>query len=259
MAINKLKAKTIKLKKDSDAQQAYCCMGETPTPWSTSLCECRDWVSQNLGTHVEGFHIQLPNETIVGHLYYAMSENALFAYETEPHVGVLYCDWVQTNYQGKGLRTQLINTFIDEMKKVEAKGILVEATNNDEQKHHRHYTTLGFEVVLDAGERKLLYYPLHQKSIEVKPLTPKLDFEKIAGVELLIVNGYMCPFETASIVKTRVIAQEFGDKINLQEVQLTPETVREFGVARGIYINGEEKIFGGETDEQIRQIILEAL
>lgn len=257
--MTEINANIIRIQEDSDAQQAYCCMGEASNPWPESLCDCRDWVSKNLGKHVEGFHIEVPNAEVVGHLYYALSENALIAYEVEPNVGVMYCDWVQTGYQGKGLRTQLFKAFIDEMKDIQAKGILVEATDNEEQKHYRHYSSIGFEVILEQGNCKLLYYPLSQATIEVSPLSSKLTFDTSSGVNILIVNGYMCPFETASIVKTRLIAQEFGKKISLREVQLTPETLREFGVARGIYINGEEKIFGGETDEQIRQVILEAL
>jgi hypothetical protein len=40
-------------------------------------------------------------------------------------------------------------------------------------------------------------------------------------------------------------------------VPLTPETLREYGVAKGIFINGRQKLAGGETEEQVRQAILE--
>ena len=75
---------------EQDSQQAYCCMTEVPTPWPEALCVCRDWVSQNLHRYVEGYHAQVEGN-VVGHLYYAPSERALFAYTVEPGATVIYC------------------------------------------------------------------------------------------------------------------------------------------------------------------------
>ena len=67
-----------------DAQKAYCCMTEVPTPWPAALCQCRDWVTNNLSRYVEGYHLQKPDGEVIGHLYYANSEQALFPYIVEP-------------------------------------------------------------------------------------------------------------------------------------------------------------------------------
>jgi hypothetical protein len=67
----------------------------------------------------------------------------------------------------------------------------------------------------------------------------------------------MCPYEVSSEMLLREVAQEFGDQVTLREVPLTSETLREYGVAKGIFINGRQKLTGGETEEQVRQAILE--
>jgi predicted GNAT family acetyltransferase len=255
--MEEIKVTIKRLEENNDAQQAYCCMQEAPTPWPETLCDCRDWVTENLGNYVEGFHLQLANGDVVGHLYYALSENALIAYDLEPNVGVLYCDWVQTRYQGKGLGTRLFNAFVDEMRERQVKGIIAEATDHEAQMHYSHYVSRGFEIIHEREHSKLMYYPLEQATIEINPLTPRVIPVSSTPIDILIVNGYMCPFETSTIAMTRLVAQEFGDRITLREVRLTPDTVKELGVAKGIFINGEQKLFGGETEEQVRQVILE--
>ncbi|MEA3350447.1 MAG: GNAT family N-acetyltransferase, partial [Chloroflexota bacterium] len=122
-----------RLQNRGDAQNAYCCMTEVPTPWPQALCQCREWLAANLGKYVEGYHLRLSTGEVIGHLYFAMSEQALFPYELESDVGILYCDWVQQNYQGMGFGKRLFDTFVDDMRQEGAKGILVEATDLEGQ------------------------------------------------------------------------------------------------------------------------------
>ena len=48
----------------------------------------------------------------------------------------------------------------------------------------------------------------------------------------------MCPYEVSTEVLLREVAREFGDQVILREVALTPETLREYGVAKGVFIHG---------------------
>jgi hypothetical protein len=75
----------------------------------------------------------------------------------------------------------------------------------------------------------------------------------------LILNGYLCPHEASTLVLVRAVAQEFGEKVRLQEVWLTPETLREYGAAKGVFINGVQKLTGAETEASIRQAIAEEI
>ncbi len=246
-----------RIQNTEDAQKAYCCMTEVPTPWPQALCQCRDWVTSNLGKYVEGYHLQRPDGEVIGHLYFALSGQALFPYEVEPGIAVLYCDWVQKRYHGLGFGTLLFNSFISDRKQDDNRGVLVEATDIEGQMHFRHYTVRGFEVIHEQGHRKLLYYPISQTKISAQPIMQKITPKRVRPIEVLILNGYMCPYEVSTMVKLRSIVPEFGDQVILRDIWLTPDTLREFGAAKGVFINGRQKLVGGETESAIRQAIQE--
>ncbi len=240
-----------------EAQQAFCCTAEVPTPWPAALNVCRTWVSQNLGRYVEGYHVQDANGVAVGQLYYAASERALVPYEIEPGVAVLYCEWVQRRHQGQGLGRQLFATFEAAVRDQGSKGILVEATTREDQMHYRHYLARGFTVVHEAGDRRLLYLPLGQPQVSVRPFEPRLQPRRGLPVEILILAGYLCPFETATQMLLLDVAREFGERVVVRHEVLSPETLQRYGVAYGVFINGHPKLSGATTEEAIRQAIIE--
>lgn len=248
-----------KLKDSTDAQNAYCCMTEVPSPWPEAVCLCRDWISENLGVHVEGYHLQLENGDVIGHIYYAPSERALFPYHVEPDVCVLYCEWIQTRYHGLGLGKRLSQTFLSEMRNAGMKGILVEGTDLEGQMHYQHYLGRGFCIVSEKQHRKLLYLPLNQPRVDITPLDRHLQPHQGTPVEIVIINGYLCPYEVSSQLVLRQVAMEFTDRVVLKEISLTPETLYDYGDSRGIFINGKQKLLGGEPEEAIRQAIREEL
>jgi GNAT superfamily N-acetyltransferase len=248
-----------RLQTAADAQQAYCCMDADATPWPKAVCQCRDWVALNLGKYVEGYHLKLAAGQIVGHLYYADTERALIPYQIEPGVGVLYCDWVLKQHQGQGLGTQLFDIFVANMQAENFKGLVVEASEIEGQMYFGHYQSRGFETILQSGPRKLMYKPLSQPQIEARPLPNRIQPAKNIPVEIIIINGYACPFEAATQMLIREIAPEFGDQVILKEIWLTPETLQEYGVAKGVFINGQPTLAGGETESSIRYAIIAAL
>jgi GNAT superfamily N-acetyltransferase len=257
--MEELKVTVQRLTSADDAQQAYCCMTEVPSPWPQALCQCREWVAHNLGKHIEGFHVQLESGEVAGHLYYAFSEKALIPYEIEESVGVLYCEWVQRRYQGKGLGRHLFAAFRDEMERQAVKGILVENTETDGEGNLKRYLGLGFKVVFESDRGRLLYLPIDQGEVKVLPLKARIVPRQGVPVEILVIGGYMCPYEAATLLLLQEVSREFGDRVALQQVPLTKETLGEYGVAKGIFINGRPSLSGAETEESIRQAIQEAL
>ncbi len=241
----------------AEAQQAFCCMAEVPTPWPAALNVCRAWVGQNLGRYVEGYHVHDADGVVVGQLYYAASERALIPYEIEPGVAVLYCEWIQRRRQGQGLSRQLFGAFEAEARAQGCKGILVEATTHEDQMHYRHYLVRGFEVVHEAGDRKLLYRPLSRPRVDIRPLEMRIRPRRGLPVEILILAGYLCPFETATQMLLLDVAREFGERVVVRHEALSPETLQRYGVAYGVFINGRPKLGGATTEEAIRQAILE--
>jgi GNAT superfamily N-acetyltransferase len=244
---------------EKDAQSAYCCMGGNSTPWEPSLCVCRDWIAENLGKYVEGYHLGLKEGEIIGHLYFAPSRQALIPYILEPGATVVYCEWVRHEHQGKGLGKRLFDTFLGEMKADNSKGIVVVTSDAEGEPQAQTYIDRGFQVIHRGGTEQLLYLPLTQTSIEFQSLEQQLKPKRKSPVEIHVINGYMCPHEVATQLVLQEVVMEFGDKVILKEINLAPETLSEYGAARGIFINGRRKLGGGEIEEAVRQAIAEEL
>jgi len=246
-----------RLVQHDEALKAYCCMTEVPTPWPKALCECRDWVAKNLGKHVDGYHLQLADGEVIGHLYYAPAEQALFSYQVEPGVAVLYCEWIQQRYQRRGYGTHLFETFLSGLKQENTKGVLVEATDIEGQMYYQHYISRGFDILYETGHHKLLYLPLSAKEIAFHRRKPRIQPQRSLPVEIYLFRGFLCPYEVSTQQLVREVAGEFRDRVKIQEIWLTPETLDTYGVPSGVLINGQQKLAGGETERAIRQAIME--
>jgi hypothetical protein len=242
-----------------EAQDAFCCMTEVATPWPEALRLCREWLADNLCKGVEGYHLQAPGGEVVGHLYYAHSDRALIPYRVEPGVSVIYCEWVQRKWQSKGFGRQLYKVFEEEMVREGMKGILVEATEIEGKMHYGHFEARGYEQVSARGPRRLMYHPLAAKQVEVEPLPMRSLESDSDRVEVVIVNGFACPYEAATVLMLKEVASEFGDRVVVREVWVTPEKVRQYGVSQGIFINGKQKLGGAETEEAVRKALREEL
>jgi hypothetical protein len=234
-------------------------MTEVPVPWPQALCQCRDWVAENLGRHVDGYHLKQQDGNVIGHLFFADSEQALISYQIEPRVGVLYCEWVQRRFQKKGLGKRLFDEFVSGQRKKHAKGILVETTDVPGQMHYSHYVSRGFEIIHEVSHQKLLYMPLASKSVSFRRRQARIQPQQGLPVEILILRGFLCPYEVSTQVQVQEVAEEFGDRVVLREVWLTPETLDKYGVASGVLINGKQKLAGGEPERAIRLAIIEEL
>jgi GNAT superfamily N-acetyltransferase len=243
-----------------DSLKSFCCMTEVGAPWPEALCLCRDWIAANLGKYVEGFHLELADGTAAGHIYYGILPEALISYEVKTKgAGVLYCEWVQRRFQGKGLGKQLFDAFMSQMKENGVPGVLVEATDQKSQMYYGDYLSRGFHEVHSSKNKRLLYLPITQPAIEVQPLEPCVFGRSGLPVEIVVLFGYLCPYDVSAHLLLRDIAREFGDQVTLQEVWLTPETVQDFGETRGIFINGRQKLWGGEPEGAIRQAIVDEI
>jgi hypothetical protein len=139
------------------------------------------------------------------------------------------------------------------------KGVLVENTETDGEGHLKRYLGLGFKVISESERGRLLYLPIDQGEVEVRPLKARIRPRQGVPVEILVIGGYMCPYEAATLLLLEEVSREFGERVKLHQVPLTRETLGEYGVARGIFINGRPKLAGAETEESVRQAIQEAL
>lgn len=243
-----------------EVEHAYPCATESPIPfWAEALPLCRHWFAENLGTHIHGLHLDDENGQVVGHLYWAYSNQALAPYVIEDGAVYLYCNWVQRHYRGKGGMRLLFQTWVDSLNAQGCKGILVDGTDIEDYMHYRHFLKLGFRVMRESDGGKLLYYPLHQDSVTVEAISPKITPKSGDGVEILVIGSCFCPVGASALMAVRKIAAEYGDRVILKEIPASRETLAFYGVADGIFINGKAKFFGPVRECHVRKAIEEEL
>ena len=243
----------------SQVEQACPCMMEVPAPWPEALQACRAWIAQNLGTLVDGLHLQDEAGNIIGHVYYASSEHALIPYQVEDRVAVVYCEWIQRRHQGKGHARLLSEALINHLDDGGYKGIIVAATDDEQHMHYAHFVRRGFRPLPRAGSMRLMYHPLRQESVDVQPLELRIAPKRRHPIEVIVFTGGFCPYEASTSLLTLQVAREFGDRVILKEIAVTIENLCAYGVVGGVFINGRRTLPGGASEEAIRQAIHDAL
>jgi len=243
----------------NDVGASYCCMSESPlgVSWAEHLPESRKWFKENLGKHVDGYHI-LDNGKVVGHIYYASSENALVPFETEPKVAFIYCTEMLRDYTRKGYGKIMFDYAKSDLRKQGFKGILVDATDFQEYMHHSHFAKQGFNVIKEHGGMfKLMYFPLSIEKVDVRPL--ELNYKPSKDrLEVTLFKHFFCPVGAYMHHLVKMVAQSFGDKVKIVEIMATLETVKKYGTTDSL-INGKIKLMGPASEENVRKAIQEEI
>ncbi len=246
--------KVIKLT-SSDLEATYCCMKEVPSnaSWSESLPVSRKWLKSNLGKHVEGYHL-LDGENVVGHIYYANSEKALIPYEVEPRVACIYCTEMRRAYMHKGYGRMMFDYMKVDLKERGLKGIMIPATDLKEWMYYELFRKQGFRIVAEhAPFYRIMYFPLAKENVSVKVLqlnyTPSKD-----AVEVTLFDNFFCPVGAHMHQLIRSVAQSFGDKVKLVEIESTLKNVKKYGTSEPL-INGKIKLPGPASEEEVRKAI----
>ena len=241
-----------------DLVATYCCVNEFPPDsfWSKALPESREWFKDNFGTHVEGYHL-LDDSKVVGHIYYASSDEAIVPYEVEPKVAFVYCTELLEEYMHKGYGRMMFDYAKDDLKRQGFKGVLVAATRLKEYMYYEHFLKQGFKIIMEHGSFKIMYFPIRKKSINIKPLalnyTPSKD-----KVEVTLFKNFFCPVGVYMYHLTKKIAQSFEDKVKIVEIDATLEAARRYGIT-DILINGKVKTFGPASEEEVKKAIQEEI
>jgi N-acetylglutamate synthase-like GNAT family acetyltransferase len=241
-----------------DLDETYCCVTELPpgASWATGLSESRRWFENNLGKHVEGYHL-LDDGKVVGHVYYAASEKAIVPYEIEPGVACVYCTEMLGDYAHKGYGRMMFDYVKNDLKRQGFKGIMVPATDFKEFMHYELFQKHGFKVIMEHAPFKVMYFPLTKQNINVKliGLNYKPSKDK---VEVTLFNNFFCPVGPYMYRLIKKAAQRFGDKVKIVEIEATLETVRKYGTTDPL-INGKIKIFGPASETDVNKAIQEEI
>jgi hypothetical protein len=241
-----------------DIDETYCCMGETPAgvSWAKFLPESRKWFKQNLRKHVEGYHL-LDGKKVVGHIYFASSERAIAPFEMEPNVAFIYCTEMLRDYMRKGHGKTMFDYAKNDLKERGFKGILVDASDFEGYMHHGHFTKQGFKVIVEHPPFELMYFPLLKEKVEAKPL--KLNYQPSKDrVEVTLFKTFFCPVAVYMYNLMKRVAESFGEKVTVVEIQPTVKIVKEYGTTDPL-INGKVKLVGPASEQDVRKAIEEEI
>jgi ribosomal protein S18 acetylase RimI-like enzyme len=241
-----------------DVSATYCCMNATPpgVAWADFRPESRSWFKQNLGKHVEGYHL-LDAKKVVGHIYFSPSERAIVPFDVEPNVAFIYCTEMLQEYARKGYGKMMFDYAKSDLKERKFKGIIVDASDFEGYMHHTHFTKQGFKIIAEHPPFKLMYFPLSKEKVEAKPL--KLNYQPSKDkVEVTLFKHSFCPVGSYMNSLLKRVAESFGENVKLVEVNLTLESVRKYGTTDPV-INGKVKLLGPASEEDARKAIQEEI
>lgn len=238
-----------------DVESAYCCV-PAESPFAEGLPESKAWFKANLGEHVEGYHL-LDGEKLVGHIYYAMSQKALLPYEIEPGVACIYCTYILRDYLHKSYGRMMFDYMKKDLKNRSIKGILVPATEFKEWMHYELFLKQRFQTIKEHSPYKVMYFPLTEKDISLKVFdlnyAPSKD-----KVEVTLFKSSFCPASPFMYNRIKKVAQSFGDKVRLIEMDGTLENMKRYGTLEPL-INGKTKLYGPASEEDIMKAIEEEI
>ena len=242
----------------NDLEKTYCCIKEMPpgATWANGLPESRTWLRKNLGKYVEGYHL-LDDDEVVGHIYYASSEEALIPYEIEPGVACIYCSEMLRDYAHKGYGRMMFDCMKNDLKKQGFKGIMVPVTEIKEFMHYKQFEKQGFKTIMEHALFKIMYSPLTKQTIKVKPISLNYKPSK-DKVEVTLFSNFFCPVGSHMYHLVKETAQSFGDKIKIVEIEPTLETIKKYGTTDPL-INGKIKVFGPTSEADVKKAIQEEI
>jgi len=241
-----------------DLAGTYCCMTEVPpgVSWAEALPESREWFRKNLGKHVEGYHLQ-DKGNVVGHVYFVSSEKAILPFEIESKVAFIYCTEMLKAYMRRGFGKMMFDHVKSDLKKLGFKGILVDATDFKEYMHYSHFAKQGFKIIREHGPFKLMYYPLNQETVKVQPL--ELNYKPSKDkVEVTLLKMFFCPVAAYMHHLIKNVAQTFGDKVKIVEIEATVQTAKKYGTTDPL-INGKLKLLGPASEQDVKKAIREEI
>jgi len=224
--------------------------------WAEALPESREWFRKNWGKHVEGYHLQ-DNGNVVGHVYFVSSEKAILPFEVEPKVAFIYCTEMLKAYMRRGFGKMMLDQVKSDLRKQGFKGILVDATDFQEYMHYSHFAKQGFKIIREHGPFKLMYYPLNQETVQVQPL--ELNYKPSKDkVEVTLFKMFFCPVAAYMHHLIKNVAQTFGDKVKIVEIEATIQTAKKYGTTDPL-INGKLKLLGPASEQDVRKAIQEEI
>ena len=176
---------------------------------------------------------------------------------------VLPCLVVLSKVRKRGIGKKLIACAEEETLRQGLKGLVTIGY------YHIHwfmpaafFEKCGFEVVKRRNNEAILWKVYDQSVTEPELLTPNYNFiENKDKVTIDLFWNTFCPTSYIEAQRVREVAEEFGDKVLLNEYCADDRDILlRYQIDRAIFINGKEIWYGHEAPKEgIRKAIYEAL
>jgi GNAT superfamily N-acetyltransferase len=160
----------------------------------------------------------------------------------------VHCVWVHGykkgvgNYQKKGVGKALLRAAEEDAKAMGAMGLAVWGVSLPFFMKASWFRKQGYVKVDKVGMQVLLWKPFAEgavvpKWIREKKRPPKKE-GKVAVTTFL--NGW-CPAMNMTFERAKRAAQEFGDKVEFQDIRTIDRTIfLDWGIADGLFIDGKQ-------------------
>ncbi len=176
---------------------------------------------------------------------------------------VIPCLVVLSKARGRGTGKKLVACAEEEALRQGLKGLAAIAY------YHKHwfmpaafFEKCGFQVVRRRNNEAVLWKVRDQSAAEPELLAPNYSFGENEGkVTIDLFWNTFCPTSCIEAQRVREVAEEFGDKVLLNEYCADDRDIfLRYQITRGIFINGREIWYGHEAPKEgIREAIYEAL
>ncbi len=205
--------------------------------------------------------IAMKGEKVCGMIQYVPSEYSFIEGED---LYFIKCIWVHGykegvgNHQKKGIGKLLLKAAEDDIKMMNRKGVVVWGISLPFWMKASWFKKQGYKKIDRNGISLLLWKPFSEDAQPPRWIKEKKKPEKRPGkvVVTSFINGW-CPAQNIVHERAKRAAQEFGDKVEFEEIQtFDREVFLEWGIADALFIGGKRVRTGPPPSyEKIRKKI----
>lgn len=176
---------------------------------------------------------------------------------------VFPCLVSHSEFSHKGIGKELINAAEEETHLQDRKGIATIGYFWDFWfMPAEFFIKLGFKVTEKRSEEALLWKQFDQNADPPHFREEKYEFKPIKGKVIVdLFWNRFCLTSDIEAVRVREVVSEFGDEVILNEFSAVDQSIlQQYGISRGIYVNGQMMEIGPEIERsRLRKAIEKAL
>lgn len=230
----------------------FCCLEE----WSDEMKEASDYKQKwyefmkDKGLRVKFARDE--NNVIGGMIHYVPIEHSMF---DGSNLYVVLCIWVHGHKQGRGdyrkrgMGKALLKAAEEDCRQLGTNGLVTWGLLIPVFMRASWFKRQGYDVIAKNGFMRLLWKPFTENAVPPHFMKPaKLPDKGTEKVNVTLLRNGWCPAQSVACERALKACSEFPGKVIIQEYDTkNRETVMEWGIHEGVYIDGKEVRTGPPT------------